>query len=250
MFVLDIVTKITDLHGLFETRRRLKVMDHSQRGRCRTLFFSSSYRSKNTITTHSGPCGGNLEWGANGFVQINNGQEIDLRISYNGGHQSANNAFHVAFKCADTDPSELTQDIFNNGAYTVAKTGCQNIAATDSRVNPPYELSCTLDREQRADTEDVFCTIAVIDQRNWGGCIDVKITPDAAPTPGEGSSSTLDEFYLVNEIVDTSPPDSTFVLSPSLSLSLSLSLCLSPHINTHTHTHQVRAVNSQKLRSM
>ena len=91
----------------------------------------------------------------------------------------------------------------------MAKTGCQNIAATDSRVNPPYQLSCELDRVQAADTEDVFCTIAVIDQRNWGGCYDVKITPDAAPAPGAGSSSRLNEFYLVSENVDTSPTTSS-----------------------------------------
>ena len=89
----------------------------------------------------------------------------------------------------------------------MAKTGCQNIAATDSRVNPPYQLSCELDRVQAADTEDVFCTIAVIDQRNWGGCYDVRSHP--TPHRRVGKLVKTGEFYLVSENVDTAPSTSS-----------------------------------------
>eukprot|EP00940_MAST-03C_sp_MAST-3C-sp2_P001928 g1928.t1 len=150
----------------------------------------------------SGPCGGNAAWGANGFATISNGATLDLRISYNGGHQSNNNAFHLAFHC--DDEANLGQDIFRSGAHTVNKAGCTAIAATDSRVNPPYTVGCELDRVQDLSSE-VSCTISVMDQREWGGCYDVRITPDTPPAAGAGSDSKLNQMYLVSDTVTTTP---------------------------------------------
>ena len=47
----------------------------------------------------SGACGGNNNWGDNGVMELTNGQEVTLRVNYNGGHQSNANEFRMAFTC-------------------------------------------------------------------------------------------------------------------------------------------------------
>lgn len=153
----------------------------------------------------SGPCGGNAAWGANGFTSISNGANVSLYISYNGGHQSANNLFHVAFAC-DQDGSTLVQNAFRDGQHTVAT--CATVAAPESNVNPPYHMVCELPRVDSTSQDDQFCTIAVVEQRNWGGCYDVKVTPDAPPDEID-STSKLSTSYLAFQSINTAPPDTS-----------------------------------------
>jgi len=125
----------------------------------------------------SGPCGGNAAWGANGFSEINDGDTISVKISYNGGHQSNNNRFEMRYVCA-TEGTNIPQSTVSN-ANGIA--GCATVPATEGRIDPPYEVTCTLPTQSNTNVED--CTISVLDQRGWGGCLDVKLQTSAATPP-------------------------------------------------------------------
>jgi len=143
----------------------------------------------------SGPCGGVNTFGSNGggTAQVTSGDTVCAKIAYNGGHQSANNAFHAAWKCGSTSQNDFKNPANDlplvagpNASPIAPATGAlpSRVIATDSDRNG-YTLCVSVPASAPAQAQ---CTLSLLDQRDWGGCIDMRIRatpppPTPPPTP-------------------------------------------------------------------
>ena len=137
----------------------------------------------------AGACGGNAAFGANGVTTtIASGAALNLKVNYNGGHASAANAFKVAFMCAGNG-ADLTQNLMETAG---AKTTCATVAAPGGSNGSPYTVQCTLPTTGHGITGAAGqpCTISILDQRDWGGCIDLNLAA-AAGGGGGGAAPSL-----------------------------------------------------------
>eukprot|EP00729_Bicosta_minor_P009781 gene9781-21830_t len=55
--------------------------------------------TSNGAMSVGGPCGGASAHGANGVFTYTPGSELGIRINYNGGHKSDQNAFRAIYHC-------------------------------------------------------------------------------------------------------------------------------------------------------
>merc|ERR1719361_1421785 len=157
----------------------------------------------------NGPCGGAATWGGTGAAQMstaNPGDTVVLKIQYNGGHKSAQNEFAVRFKCGvrgsgPTQDEMKSQTDLPAGTCSVLTCPVANQypcgAPEGNSFTPGYTFSCTIPNS--AAGQD--CTYSVLDQRDWGGCVDLRVSdttaaPDATSTMPSNTSpmtiSTLD----------------------------------------------------------
>ena len=143
----------------------------------------------------AGPCGGVGTFGSNGIGSATDGETVTLNINYAAGHASAQNAFRMAFACGS--PNENTMG--GAGAVlTAADNGCTGTAggqaatyndngvdggipAPNAIVDGGYDITCTLPLQNNA--APLECTVALIDQRDWGGCVDIDLLPAGAALP-------------------------------------------------------------------
>jgi hypothetical protein len=143
----------------------------------------------------SGPCGGSNKLGAMGFNVVQDGQQLCAKINYNGGHANAANRFRATFACGaalgtgtQTVMQSLTPLKLKEVPGVSTKIEADGISV-NSAVNTAagYTLCVDLPKQNLgagvADT-DVRrqCTMSILDQRQWGGCIDMKIASGAVPT--------------------------------------------------------------------
>ena len=179
----------------------------------------------------STPCGGEKNRGANGVGQAQDGDTVTLSMRYAAGH---NGAFRMAFSCAGGDGSELEGD---NAALTAGANGCTATGANGAYGDgdkggatasgqDTMDITCTLPEQGNADPAD--CTVGILDQRDWGGCVDItlnsaaaKMPPAPPPTPWVSSAGDY-QLKTVNMIdsskgmteVGTPPTSVTFVCCP------------------------------------
>jgi len=66
------------------------------------------------------------------------------------------------------------------GTFTTLTNGKQTVGAADSSTSG-YTLTFKADVNAGQAPQD--CVISLMDQRNWGGCVDVKLLPASAPAP-------------------------------------------------------------------
>jgi hypothetical protein len=152
----------------------------------------------------SGPCGGSSKLGANSFNVVQDGQQICAKINYNGGHANALNRFRATFACGaalgtgdQTVMSKLTALPLKNVAGTSTKIEADG-TSVNSAVNTAagYTMCVDLPTQNLAasvpDTDPKRqCTMSLLDQRQWGGCIDMKIAGAAnAPAPAATAPPT------------------------------------------------------------
>lgn len=135
----------------------------------------------------AGPCGGNQNFGSNGVNEVVNGQTVSLKIAYNGGHQSAANAFHVAMMCSDVNNKpgadaamKVSGGDITTNPYTL--TTVATIPAADSS-SVGYTFNFALPLQTLATKS--YCVVSLLDQRNWGGCIDFHLN-----APGSGTTTS------------------------------------------------------------
>jgi hypothetical protein len=136
----------------------------------------------------SGPCGGVSAYGKNGVALIQAGSSVSMKIAYNGGHQDVKNAFHAAVYCTGNgiargstfDDSVLKIGATSGGAQPLASGG-DSVPAADSST-AGYTLQFTAP-PLAAGAAPQDCVFALLDQRNWGGCVDVQLL---APPPSDG----------------------------------------------------------------
>ena len=130
----------------------------------------------------SGPCGGANTWGSNGVSKVKNGAEVSLRINYNGGHKSPANAFSMAFTCGKPGNQDLLK------TAKLAASACTNtpypVPSPDGNtVRDGYTLTCSLPSQDLSAADGEKCTVSVLDQRDWGGCVDIELEAVAPPVP-------------------------------------------------------------------
>ena len=141
----------------------------------------------------NGACGGSSTYGANGVAQLVNGATLTVKINYNGGHSSNANNFKAAYRCgAPGDENLLSSGEFDLGAGDCTVGGqCQGgnypceAPNGQSNTDDAYQLTCTLPKDAQRGTdlapgESADCTLSILDQRDWGGCIDIQAIEPAA----------------------------------------------------------------------
>jgi len=166
----------------------------------------------NGAASVSTPCGGANTYGSNGVGIAQDGDTVTLSMRYAAGH---NGAFRMAFACGGGDGSELepaaaTLTAADNActvtgaasAYGAGDSGGATAIGQDTMT-----ITCTLPLQDNAET--VACTMGILDQRDWGGCIDVNLASAAAalppsPPPAPFVSSAGPYYFSVDGLVDTS----------------------------------------------
>lgn len=139
----------------------------------------------------NGGCGGNAAFGANGKGIIQDGDTVTLNINYAAGHRSAQNVFRMAYACGDGSAASIeaaTAKLTSTANACTAKAGGvtaaygpDGVAAPNAIITGGYEVTCTLPLQNVAAATP--CTLALVDQRNWGGCVDVDVLAAAAALP-------------------------------------------------------------------
>jgi len=144
----------------------------------------------------SGPCGtGDAVWGSNGYSFVEKGQDIQIKINYNGGHKSANNLFRGKFSCG-ADETPFTQASLAGNSEDLIPVMCTSVrcptnsypcgAAIGNDFTEGYVFSCTVPDEAAGRN----CSLAIVDQRDWGGCYDLFVRPEPV-NPGNGNGGEL-----------------------------------------------------------
>lgn len=146
----------------------------------------------------AGPCGGQANWGGADGLQYDDaapGDKVTLKINYNGGHRSAANRFAVRALCGPQG-SGPTQDQMK--AATDLDAGVCNVISCPNANEYPckapngnaftegYIFECTIPNSfLGTGNQAQDCTYSVLDQRDWGGCVDVRVsgTPAATGVP-------------------------------------------------------------------
>jgi len=182
-----------------------------------------SSESDGTMST-DGPCGvagDTIVWGQNGFSTAEVGEEVYIKINYNGGHKSPDNVFTGVFSCDGEVPqssleaaSSSTQISIDCGAVRCPVSNQYPCSAPDGNdFTEGYVFNCTIPVEAEGDQ----CTLAIIDQRDWGGCYDmlienITVTQSPTLTPIEGGNpmtqtSTYAGVYLAStdSVVSNTP---------------------------------------------
>merc|ERR1719210_1978772 len=122
-----------------------------------------------------------------------------MKINYNGGHKSPNNEFKAIYGCGSPSQADLEDNgpkrqafQMNYNAATAQWEGqCEveqcpapdaaEIAAgtycpaDDGNDEPGYIITCQVPQAMNGE-----CTMALVDQRDWGGCYDLVVSD--APT--------------------------------------------------------------------
>jgi len=178
-----------------------------------------AYRNANSAVSDSqfstsGPCGGQQTFGRNGIAQVGDGTVTTLALRYNGGHASAANAFRLTMNCFPTMP---TTDASLRGDGQNIVTGCngglQGGAQTNScpillnsLTTTPQSSVFTLSFTWGTTTptaapvtipDKSYCVVSMIDQNQWGTCVDFQYN-SVAPAPPSGGNTNL------NTVVDLS----------------------------------------------
>jgi len=131
----------------------------------------------------AGPCGGEDAWGTNGHSIGQDGMDITLSLSYAAGHTGT---FEMAFACgANTTENALAASSAKlSTGCTCEKDGqptsypCPGMNAGEEGV-----VTCPLPSLGLALGDTADCTASLMDQRDWGGCVDLRVHAAAAPRP-------------------------------------------------------------------
>jgi len=129
----------------------------------------------------SGACGGNQAWGANSFSTASPGDQITIKFNYGADHDSSKNLLSVRWQCGSPTKKQLEDSA--DVACTSLRCpvpGAYPCPATDAQITNGYVFRCQVPQGASGD-----CTYSVLDQRNWGGCLDIKVA--AAVVPGTGT---------------------------------------------------------------
>eukprot|EP00944_MAST-04C_sp_MAST-4C-sp1_P010341 g10341.t1 len=158
------------------TRRRLHVrMFYSTAGQNYAIRNANTPTGDGTFSVAGGGCGGANTFGSNGVTEVADGAKVTLRIEYNGGHASNQNQFKMYFGCGANK---------NGPTQEVPAANCDQpypATAPQGSGSGPQTISCTLP----SAAGETDCAVSLQDQRNWGGCADLKVSANAAPGGGD-----------------------------------------------------------------
>jgi hypothetical protein len=152
----------------------------------------------------AGACGGSDRWGNKDPTYVVNGQKICTRFQFNGGHKMIQNKIRAVFGCGTPNqgPPNQQQQIrdfppiaFVDGTDPPPAVGGMQIDAyTTNEVWEGYVVCVKITQQNFTDgngnnlnvpINDVrrFCTLSILDQRNWGGCHDLIIMDEGTINP-------------------------------------------------------------------
>jgi len=143
-------------------------------------------------------CGGAPTYGQNGYSTVTRGESMVVHWNYgtgtNGDHKSPDVRFRVALVSLDTqDFKEIKEP--------------ENALVSDidgSQGSRPGGYSTTVKINKICDR----CVLAVLDQRNWMGCIDLKSLP---PMGVDADALQADGSYLLEDGEGVVKADGTVV---------------------------------------
>jgi len=200
---------------------------------------SHSIRNANSASANggfstAGPCGGSGTWGGssgNQYTEVAPGDKVTMKINYNGGHKSDANEFAVRWKCGarNAGPSENEME----SEADLAAGVCEVLSCPEDGAYPcpapegnsfeaGYIFACTVPTENA----NMDCTYSVLDQRDWGGCVDLRVgeaettttlpeatdpvvpvnnNPETAPTIPFPQSAVGDYKFYSDHVLETSP---------------------------------------------
>jgi len=155
----------------------------------------------------AGACGGENQWGTNGNAVGQDGMEITMNLQYAAGHTGT---FEMAYSCGGTTEDDLSAAGAKLAGCTCEKNGaastypCPGMNAGDEGV-----VTCTLPSQALAVGDTADCTVSVLDQRDWGGCVDVQMVSAAAilppsPPPAPLVSNAGVYKLTTNTVIDNS----------------------------------------------
>jgi len=172
------------------------ILTHLTNGHVRLNYIDGSdlpIRNANSATGNgrasgAGPCGGEDVWGTNGNGVGQDGMSVTLNLQYAAGHTGT---FEMAFSCTDTTENALVASSAKLSTQcTCTKNGvpttypCPSMNAGEEGV-----VTCPLPLQGLAVGETADCTVSALDQRDWGGCVDLRLVsalavlPPAPPPP-------------------------------------------------------------------
>jgi len=133
-------------------------------------------------------CGGVTTFGSNGIGIAQDGQIVTLGMRYSAGH---NGAFRMAYACDTTRTSSLTGVELESAAamLTAGANECTVQGAAGEYGNggatavgqQVMQITCTLPLQN--NVQPISCIMGILDQRDWGGCLDVSLVPAQAALP-------------------------------------------------------------------
>ena len=205
----------------------LSLFSAATNGHVRMLYTDMSIRNANSATADgqgsvNGACGSNAAWGSNGQGVIQDGARVSLKINYAAGHNSPQNRFRMAMSCGATTPNDLaaTAAELTTATHLCEGTGGGGgypVDASNAIVDGGYTLTCTLPEmignagaDGSLTDEATECTISLVDQRDWGGCVDFTLSaaevippPPAPPTPSPAGYYMLQPYLAIDSSAAT-----------------------------------------------
>ena len=141
----------------------------------------------------AGPCGGVNAYNAAAAPDVPVGSKVRLSLQYAAGHESPQNAFTATFACGAPSENQLVKNAQNElnaaACTTVTPAGAAYpVPAPTGRDAKVVE--CTLPQKAASELAGTGgqCTLSLQDQRQWGGCVDIKyVAANAGGTPGGGT---------------------------------------------------------------
>lgn len=163
----------------------------------RSIRNANSPMSDGSFST-AGPCGGVSAWKLEQANNVAPGESVTMIINYNGGHKSNANEFAIRWACGESGsgPTEAQMKAATDlpaGTCNVIRCPEANTypcpAAIGNQFTEGYTFQCTV--PPNAAGKD--CTYSVLDQRDWGGCVDLRVsnTPAVETTMPESTQQAV-----------------------------------------------------------
>jgi len=162
----------------------------------------------------NGALGGGKAFGANGVTKVTPGQEIELAIGYNGGHQDPNkNIFYVRYACG---AATGTASNFNKGCggNTCTQLTANQITEVDGQPATTANYPVDASQSKRDGYKVKFkipdvpgageqrkCTFALVEGRNWGmgWDFDIQAAGAAQPATTQAPAKSVAGTYVLNQ---------------------------------------------------
>jgi len=151
------------------------------------------------------PCGGATTFGSNGIGTLKDGDTVTLDMRYAAGH---NGQFRMAYACTgDKSGSELEgAGATLNGCTVEGAASAYGPDGATAIGQDTMSITCKL--PEQGNTAPVDCILGILDQRDWGGCVDVSVVPAQAalppsPPPAPFVSSSGSYYFSLARKVDT-----------------------------------------------
>lgn len=140
-------------------------------------------------------CGGSETWGLNNrrrYAEVVDGQTICARVNWNGGHTTtiAQNKLRAVYQCGQPDRQDLFLRLpplqLVDGTWPLPDNTGQKVSGTSTNsLWDGYTLCVNLSRQgitYGSNIIDRRCTLSIMQETNWGGCLDVLLHPDVNAT--------------------------------------------------------------------